>query len=105
MNLRKRNRTTGYSLINILGLAIGLTGLILIVLFLNYEYSYDKWSPKLKNVFSLIEFKNSSDENKNNNWSDVSDSRIGFYLRSNLSGIEDVTMIEKNWWAMKSVYR
>lgn len=99
MNLKERNRTTGYSLINILGLAIGLTGLILIVLFLNYEYSYDKWSPKLKNVFSLVEFKNSPVENQdNNNWSDVCDSRIGFYLRSNLSGIEDVTMIEKNWW-------
>lgn len=93
----KKNKATHYSIINILGLSIGLTGIILIVLLRNYEYSYDKWSPKLKRIFRISKLDNLSN-NQNNDWSNLCDSRIGFYLRTDLTGIEDVTMIERNWW-------
>ncbi|NQX38100.1 putative ABC transport system permease protein [Pedobacter steynii] len=46
-----KNRSA--SLINIAGLSLGLAGFILILLYLNFETGYDKWSPKLKNVYKV----------------------------------------------------
>lgn len=46
-----KNRSASF--INIAGLAFGLAGFILILLYLNYETGYDKWSPKLKNVYKV----------------------------------------------------
>ena len=50
-------RSKVYSSINILGLATGLASFIIILLYLNYELSYDKWDPSLKRVsrVSLME--------------------------------------------------
>jgi putative ABC transport system permease protein len=39
-----------YSVINIVGLAAGLSSFIIILLYLNYELSYDKWNPHLGNI-------------------------------------------------------
>lgn len=46
-----KNRSASF--VNIAGLAFGLAGFILILLYLNYETGYDKWSPKLKNVYKV----------------------------------------------------
>lgn len=40
--LRNLKRNKGFSLINIGGLAIGLTSCLLLLLYVNYEYSYDR---------------------------------------------------------------
>src|SRR4051812_38994039 len=50
---RSTLRSITYSTINILGLAAGLSSFIIILLYLNYELSYDKWSPELKKVYKL----------------------------------------------------
>ena len=42
-----------YSVINILGLSIGVASFVLVLLYLNYELSYDKWSPGLKTVYRV----------------------------------------------------
>jgi len=42
-----------YSAVNILGLAAGLASFIIILLYLNYELSYDKWNPELQKVFKV----------------------------------------------------
>jgi putative ABC transport system permease protein len=42
-----------YSAINIMGLAAGLSSFIVILLYLNYELSYDKWSPELNKVYRI----------------------------------------------------
>jgi len=42
-----------YSSINILGLAAGLASFIIILLYLNYELSYDQWNPELKKIFKV----------------------------------------------------
>ena len=47
--------TRSYSTINILGLSIGLTSFIVILLYLNFELSYDKWDPSLKKVYKISE--------------------------------------------------
>src|SRR5690242_20429417 len=46
-----KNRT--YSIINIAGLAIGMAACILILLYIRYEQSYDKWLPDAENTYEL----------------------------------------------------
>src|SRR5690242_777590 len=46
-----KNRT--YSIINIAGLAIGMAACILILLYIRYEKSYDKWIPDVQNTYEL----------------------------------------------------
>lgn len=50
---RNLSKSKTYSAINILGLAAGLSSFIIILLYLNYELSYDKWNPELKKVFRI----------------------------------------------------
>jgi putative ABC transport system permease protein len=45
--------SVSYSTINIIGLAAGLSSFIVILLYLNYELSYDKWSPELNKVYRV----------------------------------------------------
>ncbi|MBS1600610.1 MAG: ABC transporter permease [Bacteroidetes bacterium] len=42
-----------FSSINILGLAIGLASFITILIYLNYELSYNKWDPSLARVYKI----------------------------------------------------
>jgi len=46
-----KNRT--YSIINIAGLAIGMAACIMILLYINYERSYDSWVPDADNTYEL----------------------------------------------------
>jgi putative ABC transport system permease protein len=46
-----KNRT--YSIINIAGLAIGMAACILILLYVRYEESYDRWVPDVENTYQL----------------------------------------------------
>jgi putative ABC transport system permease protein len=52
-----KNRT--YAFINILGLAIGMAACLMILLFVRYEFSYDKWLPDAENTYQFqTSFKN-----------------------------------------------
>jgi putative ABC transport system permease protein len=46
-----KNRT--YSIINIAGLAIGMAACIMILLYIRYEQSFDKWIPDVENTYQL----------------------------------------------------
>ena len=46
-----KNRT--YSVINIVGLAIGMAACVMILLYIRYEKSYDKWVPDVANTYQL----------------------------------------------------
>ena len=48
-------RNKAYGLVNITGLAVGLASFIIILLYLNYEFSYDTWSASLKRVYKVSE--------------------------------------------------
>ncbi len=57
ITLRNISKNKAYSFINIVGLAVGMASFIIILLYLNYELSYDKWDSSLKRVakVSLVE--------------------------------------------------
>jgi len=46
-------RSKVYSFINISGLAVAMAGFIIILLYLNYELSYDAWDNSLKRVYKI----------------------------------------------------
>jgi ABC-type antimicrobial peptide transport system permease subunit len=50
---RNITRTPGYSLLNILGLSIGMAVALLIGLWVYYQYSYDKFLPEYKSVYRV----------------------------------------------------
>jgi len=47
-------RRRGFSAINIIGLAVGLAATFLIVLYINFEFSYDTFHSKKDNIYRLI---------------------------------------------------
>jgi len=51
--LRNLHRQKGYFLINLLGLAIGLTSFIFIALFIMHEMSYDRFHENNKNIYRV----------------------------------------------------
>ncbi len=51
--LRSLRRNKTYSLINILGLALGIASSILILLWVNYENSYDHFAANHQNIFQV----------------------------------------------------
>lgn len=57
LSFRNIRRSLGYSLVNILGLSVGVCSFLILLLYLNYELSYDRWHPDLKRVakVSLLE--------------------------------------------------
>jgi putative ABC transport system permease protein len=50
---RNSQNSLAFTAINIFGLAAALTSFILILLYLNYNLSYDKWNPDLKKVYRV----------------------------------------------------
>lgn len=53
--LRNLWRQKGYASINIFGLAVGLACFILIVLFVQYEFSYDRFYENSDNIFRIVQ--------------------------------------------------
>ena len=51
--VRALAKSKTYSIINIAGLAIGMAACILILLYIRYEESYDKWLPDVANTYQL----------------------------------------------------
>src|SRR5205823_13520360 len=51
--VRALAKSKTYSIINIAGLAIGMAACIMILLYINYERSYDKWLPDVQNTYQL----------------------------------------------------
>ena len=51
--LRVLVRNRAYAAINIGGLALGLAGCLLILVYVNYERSYDRWLPDSERVFQV----------------------------------------------------
>ena len=51
--VRALAKSKTYSIINIAGLAIGMAACIMILLYIRYEQSYDKWLPDVENTYQF----------------------------------------------------
>ena len=54
--VRALAKSKTYSIINIAGLAIGMAACIMILLYIRYEQSYDKWLPDAENTYQFQTF-------------------------------------------------
>lgn len=59
--LRNIFRYKGYSIINILGLATGMASVLLIILYIADEYSYDRFHQNAKNIYRVGSYGNIGD--------------------------------------------
>ncbi len=53
--LRNLVKKKEYSFVNILGLSMGIASTLLVLLYVRYEQSYDKFMPQAEHVFKLVE--------------------------------------------------
>ena len=75
------------SSVNIAGLAVGLASFIVILIYLNYELSYDKWDPSLKKVYR-VSFK------QNDDVQGTTPAPLAYMLAHNHPNIEAATCIQ-----------
>ncbi len=52
--LRNVQKHKGYSLINIVGLSVGMTCTILILLYIHYEFSYDRYHENAEYIYRIV---------------------------------------------------
>jgi putative ABC transport system permease protein len=80
-----KNRT--YAFINILGLAIGMAACLMILLFVRYEFSYDKWLPGAADTYQFqTSFKNP--QTGEENFGQMAAYRAGEMLKKDFPQIE-----------------
>ncbi len=60
--LRNLRRQRAYSLINIVGLSVGIMACIIIVLYVQYESSYEKFYPNSENIYRVTTHYGTSDQ-------------------------------------------
>ncbi len=60
--VRALAKSKTYSIINIAGLAIGMAACIMILLYIRYEQSYDKWLPDAENTYQFQTFATNPDD-------------------------------------------
>lgn len=90
-NLFRKNRR--FTFINIGGLSIGLTCLLLILLFIYDEYNFDRFHKNADRIHRLVvDF---SEEGSTVNWA-RSSAPIGEYLRGAYPEIEQIVRLRKN---------
>ncbi|RZL33661.1 MAG: ABC transporter permease, partial [Pedobacter sp.] len=88
-----------YTMINIIGLSLGLAGFIFILLFINYEKSYDSWSPELKNVYQMQEYSDYYSSDDKAHWRNEIDLRLS-KVAEKVPSVEAVTNINLSYRAV-----
>lgn len=94
--LRNLVKNRVYAAINIGGLALGLTAFILLLLYINHENSYDKWSPELDKVYQLRERHDFFTPDNKQYWQEINDSKVAAVVRENIPQFKYVTKVDIN---------
>ncbi len=95
--LRNLFKNKIYTAINVGGLSIGLTAFVLLLLFVNHEASYDKWSPKLDDVYQVREYHDFFTPDNKQYWQQINESRIATVLKEKIPQFKYVTKASKGW--------
>ncbi|MCZ4244353.1 ABC transporter permease [Pedobacter punctiformis] len=86
-----------YAAINIGGLALGLTAFVLLLLYINHEESYDKWSPDLNNIYQVREKHDMFTPDNKEHYQDLVDSRMAALLKDKMPQVQVVTKVTPDW--------
>lgn len=88
---RNISRNTLFSSVNILGLAVGLTGFIVLLLYLNYEKSYDTWHPDLSQIYKVT-----MENNDGIMWDGRTQAPLASFLKQNYPKVQAATRISSD---------
>jgi len=83
-------RNKVYSLINIFGLSIALTSVLVIFLFISHELSFDKHHSNFDNIYRVV---NMQIKNDKETFDETVPVPLGKVLKSDLTGHENVTQV------------
>ena len=86
-----------YAVINISGLAIGLTAFVLLLLFVNHELNYDKWNTELGKVYQIRERHDFFTPDNKQYWQEMNNTRTADLIRKNIPQFEAVTKVDWSW--------
>jgi len=75
-----------YSLINVIGLSIGITTVLFIFLFVRFETSFDNFYPDVKNTYRIIETYDTKDDHYISGFSRYPDAPE---IKNSIAGVED----------------
>src|SRR4028118_1441308 len=88
-----KNKT--YAFINIFGLAVGMAACLMILLFVRYEMSYDKWIPAAENAYQFQTWF------KNDETGEVNKGQMAAY-RSGEAFTKDFEQVEAKVYALST---
>lgn len=92
--LRNLMRNKFYSAINVVGLAIGITACILIMLYVQYEFSYDKFFKNSDRIYRVNMFTVSNGKTYNIPYSPRPLARV---LQDEVPEVEEVVRVDNYW--------
>lgn len=89
--LRNIKKHKGYSFINIAGLALGLSCCILILLYIRYELSYDKYHSDSRYIYRVVR-----EYQGEQNWYNSSEHPLAASLKGDFPEVIKATRVKKN---------
>lgn len=91
--LRNLYKNKVYTAINVAGLALGLAGFIFILLYINYEKSYDTWDKDFDKIYQVQELDLYSLKEGKAEWWGESDGRLMEMMKASLPNVAAVTRV------------
>ncbi|MFX0209101.1 MAG: ABC transporter permease, partial [Candidatus Hodarchaeota archaeon] len=89
--IRNIKKYKGYSFINVAGFTIGLVCCFLILLYIRYEFRYDKYHNDFQYIYRVVR------EHQNNpTWSNTSEHPLAFSLKQDFPEVVKATRVKKN---------
>ena len=86
-----------YTAINIIGLALGLSGFVFIMLYINHEKSYNAWDKELNKVYQVQELDIWSLKEGKEEWQDGCDFNMIDVIKSSYPTANAVTFINRDY--------
>ncbi|MGQ0659610.1 ABC transporter permease [Sphingosinicella sp.] len=95
VGFRALMKSKTYAFINILGLAIGMAACLMILLYVRYEFSYDRWIPGVERVYQIQSWYKSSETGQEAQLQ-MTPYRAGKSLRDDFPQIEREVYVSDN---------
>lgn len=83
-------KSLNYSIINIIGLALGIASVLLIFLYTQYEFSFDDYDVKEERIYRLVEY--DKGETRGSAWLE---NDIANKMRTSFTGVEDAVKLRR----------
>lgn len=89
--LRNHIKRTGYTVINMLGLTLGLAACILLILYLQHELSFDRFHSKYERTYRIIERRNTASQQ--GQLAGETSPMVATHIRSDMPEVETATRL------------